>query len=329
MQSMVARAKFPEENPHCMQARIYARPCMKNTPFKRIISPDAGRMVYTKRDHENHTVIFQYYRRELIESIEFLIQTIVPHEIKQYVFVFVGAAPGYDVAYLRILFPSLHFVLFDPKPITAVVGGHTEIYQELFTDAWAHKFRKRFQSRRILLQCYTRISHKCFESNLQMIRNWHKTMRVHRGAYELTLPYDSDGSTTFIKGDLYFPVWSKPAGADCRLITDCDTVATINYSHRKHEESMAYFNSITRTCIYNHDFKFQSVYDACYDCTAEKCILFSFVTDFLRVSNRYTAYKKLKRLSADINTYFHSVCPSLPDWFIDPNNRREQPVHCD
>jgi hypothetical protein len=294
---------------------------MKDIPFERIITSDAEQMEYTQRDGEKHTVVFQYYRRELIESVEFLVQTLVPADIQEYVFIFVGAAPGYDLVYLRTLFPTLHFVLFDPKPIRTRIGGHTEIYQELFTEAWAHKFSKRFRSKRILLQCYTRISNKLFESNLQMIRNWHRIMNVHRGAYELTLPYDSDRWTTFIKGELYFPIWSKPAGADCRLITDFDTLQTSTFSHRRHEEIMAYFNCITRTCSYHHDLKLPGVYDECYDCTAEKHILFSYVSDFLGIEDNHEACQKVIKLSSDIHTYFYRKCPQLPDWFVEGNKK--------
>jgi hypothetical protein len=306
-------------NPHCMQALLYDRVCA-GVPFERIIAPDAERLPYTKRGGEKHTVVFQYYRRELVESIEFLTQTIDPGEIEEYVFVFVGAAPGYDVAYLRTLFPLLHFVLFDPKPIVPRIEGPTEIHRELFTDAWAHRFSQRFLSKRILLQCYTRISNRHFESNLRMIRDWHRIMHVHRGAYEVTLPYDSDGETAFIKGELYFPVWSKPAGADCRLITDVDTMQTIPLHHRKHEETMAYFNCFTRTCAYSHEFTLPGVYDECYDCTAEKLILLSYITDFLGIRDPHRARQRLETLSLDIHAYFCRKCPQLPDWFVRGDN---------
>jgi hypothetical protein len=306
----------PSTNPHCMQALAYNRPYMKDVPFERVIASDAKQMPYAKRSGERHTVVFQYYRRELIESIEFLIQTVTPGEIEEYVFLFVGAAPGYDVAYLRMLFPLLHFVLFDPKPIVPRIEGPTEIHQEFFTNTWAHRFSQRFRSKRILLQCYTRVSSRHFESNLRMIRDWHRIMNVHRGAYEVTLPYDSDGVTTFIKGELYFPVWSKPAGADCRLITDVDTIQTMRLGHRRHEETMAYFNCITRTCAYSHAFELPDVYDECYDCTAEKRILLCYISDFLGVDDPHLARQKVKSLSLDIHAYFHHKCPRLPDWFV-------------
>jgi hypothetical protein len=302
-----------------MQALTYGRPCRNDVSFKRIITPNAQRMKYVARGREKHTVVFQYYRRELIESIEFLVQTIDPTEIAEYVFLFVGAAPGYDLACLRALFPSLHLVLFDPKPITVVIEGHTEIYPEFFTDEWAHCLKERFKLKRILLQCYTRISNQEFESNLQMIRKWHEIMNVYRGAYEVTLPYDSDGETTFVKGELYFPIWSKPAGADCRLITDAHTNQTMPLSHRKHEETMAYFNCVTRTCVYSHEFRLPGVYDECYDCTAEKRILSSYISQFRGISDPRQANQKLTALSQDIHRYFCFKCPQLPDWYVGEN----------
>ena len=305
-------------NPHCAQARRYGRPCMHIERIERIIGSDSGQMAYFKRDRERYTVIFQYYRRELIETVEFLTQSIIPSEINQYVFVFVGAAPGYDVAYLRQLFPALKFILFDPKPISQDIDGDTEIHQELFTDDFARQLSARYKKKKILLQCYTRISSKRFEENLSMIRNWHSIMGVHRGAYEMTLPYDSDGSSLFLKGALYFPVWSKPAGADCRLITDFDTNKLVRYSHRYHEEAMAYFNCVTRTCIYKkNELHLPSIYDACYDCTAERQILSEYVCDFLCVKHGSDAYKKkMKELCTDISAYFRDNCPQLPDWFV-------------
>ena len=305
-------------NPHCAQARKYGRPCMHLEQIERIMGSDADCMTYFKRDRERHTVIFQYYRRELVETVEFLTQSLIPSKINQYVFVFVGAAPGYDVLYLRQFFPTLKFVLFDPKPILQEIGGDTEIHQELFTDQWAKQLRARYKKKKILLQCYTRISSKKFEENLHMIRNWHSIMKVHRGAYEMTLPYDSDGSSLFLKGVLYFPIWSKPAGADCRLITDFDTNKLVRYRHRYHEEAMAYFNCVTRTCIYTkNELALPGIYDACYDCTAERYIISEYVCEFLGIKHGSALYKKkMRELCTGINAYFNDSCPQLPDWFV-------------
>ena len=305
-------------NPHCAQALRYGRPCMHIEHIERTMGSNADCMAYFERDRERHTVIFQYYRRELIETVEFLTLSLIPSEINQYVFVFVGAAPGYDVAYLRKLFPDLKFILFDPKPILQLIEGDTEIHQELFTNEWARQLKARYKKKKILLQCYTRVSSKKFEENLHMIRNWHRIMEVHRGAYEMTLPYDSDGFSLFLKGALYFPVWSKPAGADCRLITNFDTKKLVPYRHRYHEEAMAYFNCVTRTCIYTaNELPMPGVYDACYDCTAERRILSEYVCDFLGIKHRTAAYKKkMKQLCTGISTYFRDNCPQLPDWFV-------------
>jgi len=305
-------------NPHCAQALRYGRPCMHIEHIERTMGSNADCMAYFERDRERHTVIFQYYRRELIETVEFLTLSLIPSEINQYVFVFVGAAPGYDVAYLRKLFPDLKFILFDPKPILQLIEGDTEIHQELFTNEWARQLKARYKKKKILLQCYTRVSSKKFEENLHMIRNWHRIMEVHRGAYEMTLPYDSDGFSLFLKGALYFPVWSKPAGADCRLITNFDTKKLVPYRHRYHEEAMAYFNCVTRTCIYTaNELPMPGVYDACYDCTAERRILSEYVCDFLGIKHRTAAYKrKMKQLCTCISTYFRDNCPQLPDWFV-------------
>jgi len=143
-------------NPHCAQARRYGRPCMHIEHIERIIGSDSGQMAYFKRDRERHTVIFQYYRRELIETVEFLTQSIIPSEINQYVFVFVGAAPGYDVAYLRQLFPALKFILFDPKPISQDIDGDTEIHQELFTDDFARQLSARYKKKTTRTSSYNK-----------------------------------------------------------------------------------------------------------------------------------------------------------------------------
>ena len=303
---------------HCAQAEMYGRSCEKIEHIQRIIGAVANRMKYFKRDNESKTVVFQYYRRELIETVEFLTQSLIPSKIDEYVFVFVGAAPGYDVSYLRKLFPTLKFVLFDPKPISREIGGDTEIYQELFTNKWAKQLGARYRQKKILLQCDTRISSKKLRENLLMIRIWHGIMNVHRGAYEMTLPYDSDGFSLFLKGKLYFPVWSKPAGADCRLITDFKSNELVRYGHRYHEEVMMYFNCIARTCMYtNNELHLPDIYDACYDCTTEKLILSEYVCNFLGEKRGSSEYEtKMKELCRGISSYFNEECPQLPDWFV-------------
>jgi hypothetical protein len=265
-------------------------------------------MPYAYRSNKKQSVCFLYHRRELLEEIEFLTGALDSLD-EPAVMVVVGAAPGYDLEFVVRRFPNVKFILFDPLVILESLSSfpNVETHQQLFTDEDAHAIRDAYAGQKILLQCYTRIDHTKFKENLDMIKQWHTILEPYQGAYEITLPYDSDDTSYFVRGTLYYPVWSKFAGADARLITDVNTIdVSMPLHHRLHEQRMMYFNTVTRTCRFPHPHQ-KCGYDQCYDCRAEVYILQQFI-------EKFNPGFSLHALGAAINRHLNQY-PKAPKWF--------------
>jgi hypothetical protein len=99
--------------------------------------------------------------------------------------------------------------------------------------------------------------------------NWHKIMQPVAGMYKFRLPW-SEGSTEYLAGTVYLPVWGPQTTTETRLIVE--GVDTVRWDHKKYEEQMFYFNNVTRLCSYDHDVEAHGL-DHCYDCAAEVAIL--------------------------------------------------------
>lgn len=255
----------------------------------------------------SYTVQFHYYRRELIEEIEFLTLCLEAHD-DYFTLLVIGSAPGYDLMFLMELFPNMKLILFDPKPTLIKKSERVEIHKTLFNERWAHRIKQKLGDMVVYMQCYTRIDHSKLQCNLTMVKEWHSIIRPRRGAYEFTLPYDSDENTEFIKGDKYLPVWSKPTGADSRIITAEDTNETQFFGHREHEEHMMFFNTIMRPSQF-------STKNVCYDCYAESVILNTFLRKFKLKGS-------VEKLSKYITRHFDPF-PQMPDWYTSHHQKKK------
>jgi hypothetical protein len=90
------------------------------------------------------------------------------------------------------------------------------------------------------------------------------------------LPWDK-GSTTYLDGDIYLPVWGGQTTTECRLITSRENPAAMRvYSNEQYESQCFYFNRIARPSLYSHWVEAEGL-DHCYDCTAEIHILKAYI----------------------------------------------------
>jgi hypothetical protein len=302
---MLESADKAAQNPHCQQGK---NETSTNIEFSRTMHDTDGIMPYTIRSNTHQTVRFLYHRRELLEEIEFLTGALESLN-EPAVMVVVGAAPGYDLEYLVQIFPSVQFLLYDPLWIlpSLYTFSNVCVHRKLFTDEDAQNISVTYSGQKILLQCYTRRSHELFDENLAMIKRWHTILSPYQGAYELTLPYDSDSTTSFVRGTIYYPLWSKFAGSDTRLITDVNTMDTdMLLDHKSHEQHMMFFNTVTRTSRFPHQYQ-TCGYDQCYDCRAEIHIIQQFI-------DKFTPGYSLHGMGASIHRHLKNH-PSIPNWF--------------
>jgi hypothetical protein len=264
-----------EANPHCMQSDHL----VTGTPFTRILSPDAPRKEYRRRTDDQKSVVHWGQRKLLMSEIEFLLMTQTLK--KNCTVVYAGAAPGTHVQVLAEMFPSHTFILIDPAPFTVrPEKGRIVIHQCMFTDALAHKLRCSLHHTRVLFISDVRscdsdlhseqIHNERVKADMCSQSQWHSILQPYKSMLKFRLPYTS-GSTNYLKGDLYLPVWGPITTTECRLVVSTHP-GERTYDHTEHEEKMFFFNTITRVALYPHSVSGCGI-DHCYDCAAEVQIL--------------------------------------------------------
>jgi cap2 methyltransferase len=299
-------------NQHCKQA---TNP-RTNIPFERVLRDDAPKAVYRSRKGELKSVIHWGQRKLLMSEIEFIQMCLPPLE-KRCVVIYAGAAPGTHVAILSEMFPEHRFVLVDPAEFHLEVDGDRIItHTALFTDELAQELKSKYEGWHVLFVSDVRSTdheRESEEENERRIKidmeaqaQWHKILRPFKSMLKFRLPYTA-GTTTYLDGPIFLPVWGPTSTTECRLVVDTDAEERI-YDHIEHEQKMFYFNTTTRPALYPHGVRGCGI-DSCYDCRAEVGILKTFL-------GRRASKRAIAEFSAKISTsisYNRTLASPNPD----------------
>jgi hypothetical protein len=244
-----------------------------------------------------------------MSEIEFL--TLYSDDSKNYLVVYAGAAPGTHIKYLHDLFPHLSFYLVDPAPFTVKPNSRITIHQTLFTDKLAKQLFKMSQQKgqTILFVSDIRtadpdlLSSKEVEAavkeDMQKQMDWTQLLSAERAMLKFRLPWDA-GTTNYLDGDIYLPVWGPTATTEARLVTRAPLAedpsgkriyAMRDYDNKQYEEQMFYFNTIIRPALYPHDVVGEGL-DHCYDCRSEVDILTNYLNKYPSSTTTVAAMSK-------------------------------------
>jgi len=297
-------------NPHSKQLKNPST----DLRFERTLRPDAPRTVYYERDQADRSVLHWGQRKLCLSEIEFLSLFPPPTRDQRCVVIYAGAAPGTHVRLLSDLFKRHLFVLVDPSNFTVnAVENRIITKQELFTDELAAQLKADYEGWHVLFISdvrsadYRRETKEENESRIAWDMDaqamWHTLLRPVKSMLKFRLPYTA-GTTRYLQGDIYLPVWGPTATTECRLIVDTYADETL-YDHTEHEQKMFHFNTVTRPALYDHPFRGRGI-DHCYDCTAEMRILARYhgggrPADIARLSERLSASLSRTRTLADPN----------------------------
>jgi hypothetical protein len=279
-------------NPHCEHDPI----SRVDLEYGRVIGPNYGRLPYLERGNGKKYVRTEHWgqRKLFVSEVEFL-QKCVPRDATNVVVIYAGAGPGTHLSLLSDMFPSYTFVLIDPVKIEVpAVENRIIIHQCYFTAKMAHELKRAYAGSTLFFISDIRPDLKGGPEDEQIIMKnmedqaeWHFILGG-KSMLKFRLPYTA-GTTSYLKGELYLPVWGPQSTTECRLVVgqDCGYQA---YDHGEHEQRMSYFNKVVRTALYPHGVRGCGL-DHCYDCTAEVNILrdylgsadISIVRDFLGV----------------------------------------------
>lgn len=289
-----------------------SHPIIRDTPLtkdERFLARDAPRAKYYERPEHEKTVIHWGQRKLLMSEIEFL----TDYSEKGDVVLYAGAAPGTHTNFLADLFPDIKFVLVDPADfICAPIKDRIEIRQEYFTDDIAEEFSKKQYNGRVLFISDIRRdakSDKMIQEDMDMQSRWHKMIKPKKTMLKFRLSW-KPGTTKYLDGKIYLPVWGPQSTTEARLVPDGDDER--DYDNTEYEEQMFYFNTVTRVTYYPHDVDAPG-YDSCFDCASEVLILKEYLCKMKKESIASSDTKDgldMKKLKSEIEDLIRTVTDS-------------------
>ena len=267
-----------------------------------LLNENSGRMAYRRRRGEKKDTLHWGQRKLLMSEIDFLTRYGTE---KECTVVYAGASPGGHIPFLRDMFKKVNFILVDPNPFDISPSDRIVLKQQYFSSEMASEIRKEKGDDEIILFIsdirtadWKTQSPKDYllylEADNIAQQEWHTMIRAHKSMLKFSLPY-GNGKTTYLDGDLYYPVWGPQTTTECRLVPNSGTK---EYDHSVHEQQMFFFNTVIR----NTSFKklYPTVegvgFDYRYDCCREIQILESFLDKTPTFKTR-----SVSDLSADIS----------------------------
>lgn len=77
--------------------------------------------------------------------------------------------------------------------------------------------------------------------DMRLQSGWVKRLQPRVSMLKFRLPWDA-GTTPYLKGDIFLPVWGRETTTECRLVVEKDA-PEINYDNRKYEEQVRFILS--------------------------------------------------------------------------------------
>lgn len=303
----------PLRSPHAMQAVInrdafpYER--VINPALRRVLPADSPTEPYESQPEYVKTVVHWGQRKLLLSEIEFL-TLIGRNDLRGATVVYAGAGPGTHIPQLTRMFPQVHFILVDPTPFTRELREMEErpdsrvlLMNRLFTDELASELAQKYG--RILFVSDIRVEaydEDPIEKDMAAQMRWHELLGATRSMLKFRLPWTKPGSTEYLDGDIYLPVWGPQTTTESRLITKKGApLARRTYHHDLYNNQMFYFRCYLRPALYPHQVQGVPGLDHCYDCSAEVAILSHYLSEFtLPTRGAGAASQRVAQLSNEI-----------------------------
>lgn len=274
-----------DRNPFFTYYASYQKLGIDDTKHKlyRILPSEMKREKYHSRTKEIKNVIHWGQRKLLLSEIEFLTLYCKIFDSKVHVaeksteslgtqsrqamlpiyVVYAGSAPGTHILYLAKLFPTIHFELYDPREFSPKLKQCDRIktHVQYFTDETANEWKsEEHKDKTILFISDIRTGdtesmsseevEKRVKIDNQWQMGWYYIMKPELSMFKFRLPYDSDGTTEYLDGDIYLQAYAPATSTETRLIVGKDAKLK-TYDDRKFEEQLFYFNNYER--ILNYD----------------------------------------------------------------------------
>lgn len=244
-----------------------------------------------------HSALHWGQRKLMLSEVEFL--TLYGHLAN--IIVYAGAAGGFHIPYLSVMFPRHIFHLYDPAEFGISQSDRIKIHNENMTDAIAARYSPKSIGEPVLYICDIRTvdapkltgdekqdrvinlgyAKDIFNDNAMQL-SWAQQMEAKMSMVKYKLPYlpvDGKNYTMYPKGDMHLPIWGKPLTTEARFIFS-DPHNLVKHFHTAHEERMFYWNTHNLLYYYPHQYTGDTLpegIDHCYSCRAELYLLENYV----------------------------------------------------
>ena len=230
-----------------------------DTQMYRVLPDDLPREVYKRRTKEIKTLLHWGQRKLLLTEIEFFTMFLRDNPSAENIYaVYAGSAPGTHILYLAKLFPTIHFVLYDPREFSNKLLKNKEMIKthiQYFTDDTAKEWvASEHLDKTILIISDIRTGEpetqtpEKVEERIKIDHAWQQTwyhiIKPEMAMFKFRLPWD-DEKTEYLNGDIYIQPYPPATSTETRLIIGKNAGTKI-YDNRKYEEQLFYLNNQVR-----------------------------------------------------------------------------------
>lgn len=207
-------------------------------------------MAYRLHDRNKTKNVHHGQRKLLLVEILFLSQVVKKIGFIPFDVVYAGSSPGYHLDILVEMFPTGHFICWDPAVLRAT-NERIEFHQDFFSDTVAKKYGKKSRNRPLLFICDIRTggedtAEQNFMSrvppaeqaayrgkslnffydqevwrNMEQQASWVRLMKPEFSFLKFRLPYEAEslGETVkYFQGELFWQPWAPKGSSEMRLM---------------------------------------------------------------------------------------------------------------
>jgi hypothetical protein len=244
-------------------------------------------------------------QRKLLLSEVQLLTRYYSRNVKHPILVYVGAAPGHHLLFLRELFPKVEFILYDGAGFDKELKkfpGTFELHNEFFdTEKCRGLLDGRLKGRNFMFVSDIRLGatgkvafEKQVMRDMDLQAEWVRVLQPQYSLLKFRLPYHLKAGDTvkYFKGDLMYGIWPKVDSGETRLMVSRANInASVDWDFEKYEQTMFFHNKYVRGFCFAGDVKAEyepfvlsknNIYCPCYDCISELNVYMAYVTSAIK-----------------------------------------------
>ena len=292
------------------------------------LNEDDEQLEYRRRRDDEKTCV-SYGQRKLLLSLVSFLSKFTKNFISPLI-LYIGAAPGNNIALAIDLFPNFEWHLYDPArfSITTDVRRNVFVYQKYFDNETAKYWAERRKDRHLIFISdirtadYTKAkdlneNEDNIELDMRMQRTWVEILRPDVTQLKFRLSYvldEREKEYEYFDGVIYKQCFAPQTSTETRLVFS--DIRLKNYDCEKYERQLFFHNAVTRekTKFLNEEADGIELVDD-WDCSCEVNIWKDYLIflgkevtkeEILTLSTEATKLLNVNKKQADTLSYLRS-----------------------